>query len=88
MKLEYLVIHCTATPEGREITKKDIEQWHIEVVQTRMKETKTTANDVVKMISIIYSWAIKKKKIKAMQNLNQKQKIMIISSQIDMFQQK
>ena len=30
-----------------------------------MKETKTTANDVVKMISIIYSWAIKKKKIKA-----------------------
>lgn len=28
-KLKYLVIHCTATPEGREVTKKDIEQWHI-----------------------------------------------------------
>jgi len=28
-KLKYLVIHCTATPEGREITRKDIEQWHI-----------------------------------------------------------
>ncbi len=28
-KLKYLVIHCTATPEGREITKKDIEQWHL-----------------------------------------------------------
>jgi N-acetylmuramoyl-L-alanine amidase len=28
-KLKYLVIHCTATPEGREVTKEDIEQWHI-----------------------------------------------------------
>lgn len=29
MKLKYLVIHCTATPEGREVTKADIEQWHL-----------------------------------------------------------
>jgi N-acetylmuramoyl-L-alanine amidase len=28
-KLEYLVIHCTATPEGREVSKADIEQWHL-----------------------------------------------------------
>lgn len=28
-KLEYLIIHCTDTPEGREIYKKDIEQWHL-----------------------------------------------------------
>ena len=28
-KLEYLIIHCTSTPEGREVTKKDIEQWHL-----------------------------------------------------------
>jgi len=28
-KLKYLVIHCLATPEGREITKKDIEKWHL-----------------------------------------------------------
>lgn len=28
-KLKYLMIHCTATPEGREITKKNIEDWHI-----------------------------------------------------------
>jgi len=28
-KIQYLVIHCTATPEGREVTKKDIEQWHL-----------------------------------------------------------
>ena len=41
----------------------DIDQWHIECVQTRLKDTKTTANDVVKVISIIYSWSIKKKKL-------------------------
>ena len=29
-KLEYLVIHCTATPEGREVTIGDIKQWHLE----------------------------------------------------------
>ena len=28
-KLEYLVIHNTATPEGRPVSKKDIEQWHL-----------------------------------------------------------
>ena len=28
-KQELLVIHCTATPEGRKVTKADIEQWHI-----------------------------------------------------------
>jgi len=28
MKLELLVIHCTATPEGREVTKEDIIRWH------------------------------------------------------------
>ena len=27
--LKRLVIHCTATPEGREITRKNIEQWHL-----------------------------------------------------------
>lgn len=27
-KLNYLVIHCTATPEGREVTKEDIIKWH------------------------------------------------------------
>jgi len=28
-KLKYLIIHCTDTPEGREVTKADIEQWHL-----------------------------------------------------------
>ncbi len=28
-KLKHLVIHCTATPEGRDVTKKDLHQWHI-----------------------------------------------------------
>ena len=27
-KLEYLVIHCTATPEGREVSAADIRRWH------------------------------------------------------------
>ena len=28
-KLQYLVLHCTATPEGREVSKQDIIDWHI-----------------------------------------------------------
>ncbi|MCH5235545.1 MAG: N-acetylmuramoyl-L-alanine amidase [Muribaculaceae bacterium] len=27
-KLKYLVIHCTATPEGRQVTGADIRRWH------------------------------------------------------------
>lgn len=27
-KLKYLVIHCTATPAGREVTADDIRRWH------------------------------------------------------------
>lgn len=26
--LKYLVIHCTATPEGREVTSDEIRAWH------------------------------------------------------------
>jgi len=28
-KLKYLVIHCTDTPEGRPVSRKDIEKWHL-----------------------------------------------------------
>lgn len=28
-KIKYLVIHCTATPEGRAVSKADILHWHI-----------------------------------------------------------
>lgn len=28
-KLQRLMIHCTDTPKGREISRKDIEQWHL-----------------------------------------------------------
>ena len=28
-KLEYLIAHCTATPEGRDIKKEDIIRWHM-----------------------------------------------------------
>lgn len=27
-KIKYLVVHCTATPEGRETTVADIDRWH------------------------------------------------------------
>jgi N-acetylmuramoyl-L-alanine amidase len=30
MKLKYLVIHCTATPEGREVTSDQIRHWHLD----------------------------------------------------------
>lgn len=28
MKVQYLVIHCTATPEGREVSGAEIRAWH------------------------------------------------------------
>jgi len=27
-RLKYLVIHCTATPDGKEVTSSDIRKWH------------------------------------------------------------
>jgi hypothetical protein len=29
MELKYLVIHCTATPAGREVSADDIRRWHL-----------------------------------------------------------
>lgn len=31
-QLKYLVLHCTATPEGREVTSADIRRWHLSPV--------------------------------------------------------
>lgn len=31
-RMKYLVIHCTATPEGREVTAADIRHWHTDPV--------------------------------------------------------
>ena len=31
-RLKYLVIHCTETPEGREVSSADIRRWHTEPV--------------------------------------------------------
>lgn len=28
MSWKYIMIHCTATPEGKEYTKEDIDRWH------------------------------------------------------------
>lgn len=32
-RIKYLVIHCTATPEGREVTAADIRHWHTDPVR-------------------------------------------------------
>ena len=47
----------------KDYTVNEIGKWHLECVQTRMKEYKITANDVIKIISIIFSWAILNNKI-------------------------
>ncbi len=31
-KLKYLVIHCTATPEGREVSSSELRHWHTDPV--------------------------------------------------------
>jgi N-acetylmuramoyl-L-alanine amidase len=39
--LKYLVIHCTATPENREVTKEDIIRWHTNPVSRGGRGWKT-----------------------------------------------
>jgi len=46
----------------KDFALQEITDWHIEVVQHRLRTTKTTANDVIKIISIIFSWAKKSKR--------------------------
>ena len=48
----------------KEYPLSEINKWHIDCVHQRLSDTKTTANDVIKVISIIYTWAIKKKGMK------------------------
>jgi len=33
-ELKYLVIHCTATPEGRAVTAEDVRRWHLSPVSS------------------------------------------------------
>lgn len=33
MKIKFLILHCTATPEGRKVTKEDIIKWHTSSVE-------------------------------------------------------
>ena len=35
-KLQYLVIHCTDTPAGREVTSDEIRHWHTDPVSKRL----------------------------------------------------
>jgi len=46
----------------KDFALQEITDWHIEVVQHRLRDTKTTANDVVKIISIIFTWAKQNKR--------------------------
>lgn len=32
-RMKYLVLHCTATPEGREVSSKEIRHWHTDLVK-------------------------------------------------------
>ena len=32
-RMKYLVLHCTATPEGREVTSDEIRHWHTDPVK-------------------------------------------------------
>lgn len=29
-KINKIIVHCTATPEGREVTKEDLKKWHVD----------------------------------------------------------
>ena len=29
-KIEYIIVHCTATPEGREVSAAEVTRWHIQ----------------------------------------------------------
>jgi len=48
----------------KETPVDDITNWDIEVILARLKETKTTANSVIKLISCVFQWAINNKKYK------------------------
>ena len=45
-KLQYLVLHCTATPEGREVTAADIRRMHLSPVSAveRLVDNNEDAN--------------------------------------------
>jgi N-acetylmuramoyl-L-alanine amidase len=47
MKLTYLVIHCTATPEGREITSAQIKDWHTSPVPKGRGWSKVGYSDMI-----------------------------------------
>jgi len=42
----------------KDVPLSEINQWEIEVLHARMKNTPTIANDVLKVVSIIFSWTV------------------------------
>lgn len=49
MKLQLLVIHCTATPEGREVTGDDIRKWHLSPKPQGRGWSKVGYTDLIKL---------------------------------------
>ena len=37
-KINYIIVHCTATPEGRRVTNEEITRWH----KARGRRSRTT----------------------------------------------
>ena len=46
-ELKYLVIHCTATPEGREVSVSDIKSWHMGEPPTGRGWSKVGYSDMI-----------------------------------------
>jgi len=47
--LKYLIIHNTATPEGREVTKRDIEHWHLSPVPIGRGWSRVGYSDLIQL---------------------------------------
>lgn len=46
-KLEFLIIHCTATPVGRSVTSKDIRKWHMSPPPTGRGWSQVGYSDII-----------------------------------------
>ncbi|MCP5326763.1 MAG: N-acetylmuramoyl-L-alanine amidase [Oceanospirillaceae bacterium] len=45
--LKYLVLHCTATPAGREVTRQDLEKWHLSPPPTGRGWSRLGYSDII-----------------------------------------
>jgi len=57
MKIKYLVIHCTATPEGREVTSDQIRHWHTDPKPAGRGWKQVGYTDIVHLDGVIERFA-------------------------------